>query len=136
MKDALNATRQDPYVMAFPEIASFWEAAARHELILPRCNQCNRTHWHPRAQCPFCRSTHMAWVEASGAGTVYSWSVVRRPTSPYVVAWVELAEGPILLTNVLECDVDTVCIGMPVQVFFRPTAEGRCAPVFRPVVAS
>jgi uncharacterized protein len=123
---------QDPFVEAFPETRPFWDAAAQGTFLLPRCNSCGQSHWHPRAHCPSCHGTDLSWVQGSGRGTVYSYTVVRRPDAPYVLAYVQIEEGPILMTNVVGCEPETVRIGMRVKVSFRPTPTGRHAPVFIP----
>lgn len=122
----------DPFVEAFPENRPFWEAAARGVFLVPRCTACGKVHWHPRAHCPFCHGAAVSWIEASGRGKVYSYTVVRRRESPYVLAWVRIEEGPILMTNVVDCELQAVYIDMPVNVGFRPTIHGRHAPVFSP----
>lgn len=122
---------QDEYVSAFPETLPFWRAAAAGVFVVPRCKDCGKTHWHPRAHCPFCRSADLAWEPASGRGTVHSFTIVRRPDAPYILAYVKIEEGPILMTNIVDCALDAVRIGMPVLAGFRATPEGRRAPVFR-----
>ena len=125
----------DPYVAAYPETLPFWEAAAAGRLLLKFCRQCGRTHWYPRALCPHCHSSDLEWRESAGWGSVYSFTVVRRAEPPYVLAYVQLEEGPRLLTNIVDCDPDSVQIGQRVSVTFRPAAEGRAMPVFRPAAA-
>jgi uncharacterized protein len=129
-----EAAVQDPFVEAFPETRPFWDAAAQGIFLLPRCNACGQFHWHPRAHCPFCHGTDLGWMHGSGRGMVYSYTIVRRPNAPYVLAYVQIDEGPILMTNVVDCDPESVRIGMPVKVCFRPTQTGRHAPVFTPSV--
>lgn len=123
---------QDPYVAAFPELRPFWEATARGVLLLPRCRACGETHWHPRAQCPFCRSTELEWFAASGRATLHTYTVVHRPDGNHVLAYAKLHEGPLVLTNIVDTGADAVLqVGMPLQLAFRATREGRMAPVFR-----
>jgi uncharacterized OB-fold protein len=122
----------DPYVAAFPELLPFWEAAAGGVLLLPRCRACAQVHWHPRAQCPECRSQDLEWIEARGTGVLHTFTVVRRPSENTLLAYVRIHEGPLLMTNIVGADPDALRIGMAVQVDFRPTPEGRIAPVFRP----
>ncbi|WP_326538600.1 Zn-ribbon domain-containing OB-fold protein [Pseudorhodoferax sp.] len=124
--------QSDPYAAAFPELLPFWEATARGVLLLPRCRACGQVHWHPRAQCPECRSDDLAWTESKGSGTLHTFTVVRRPGENTLLAYVRLDEGPLLMTNIVGAQADALRIGMPVQVDFRATAEGRVAPVFRP----
>jgi uncharacterized OB-fold protein len=121
----------DPYVGAFPEHLAFWRAAEAGVLLLPRCTRCRETHWHPRVHCPFCRSADLDWEAASGLGELFTYSIIPRPAGPTVLAYVRLAEGPLLLTNLVEADPASLQIGAALQVTFRRTAEGRSAPVFR-----
>jgi uncharacterized OB-fold protein len=116
----------------------FWTGAADGRLLIKRCGACGRAHFYPRPFCPFCWSEDVAWEEASGRGTVYTWSIVRRndlpPFServPYVTAIVELDEGPRLMTNIVDTDHADVRIGMAVEVTFRPLGEGLTYPLFR-----
>ena len=81
----------------------------------------------------------MIWEQAAGTGTVYTFSVVYRndlppfnERVPYVAAVVELDEGPRMMTNVVDCDVDDVTVGMPVEVTFRAIDDTVTVPVFRP----
>ena len=110
----------------------FWQAASQGRLLLKYCNACEKPHWYPRPRCPFCLSDDTVWREAAGTGVIYSYSVVRRAAQPYVVAFVSVDEGPSILTNIVDCDVDTVHIGMKVAAAFRPT-DGEAILVFRPV---
>ena len=132
-----------PLPVPDPESAPYWEAAAEGRLVVQRCGACGHTYLYPRSACPRCWSEHTSWVDASGRGTVYSFTVIRRndlppfrDRVPYVVAIVELDEGPRLTTNVEECDPQDVQCGMLVEVAFRTETgdgEGSAAvPVFRP----
>ena len=128
---------------AFPaeptlEDAPFWEAAAEGRLVLPRCRSCGTVIWYPRPFCPECRTTSgVEWISASGRGTVYSFTVSHRgmgPYSqhaPYVVAYVELEEGPRVLTNIVGADLDALRIGDAVEVVFQPAGDTK-VPRFRP----
>jgi uncharacterized protein len=108
------------------ETAEFWDACAEGRLVLPRCDDCAEYIWYPRLFCPFCGSHSVTYVEVSGLGTVYSFTVVRRGTgpfrdaAPYVLAMVQLAEGPTMMTNVVGVDPDDVSIDQAVQVVFDP----------------
>ncbi len=111
------------------EAAPFWEAVADGHLVLPVCDACGHPIWYPRAWCPVCGSDSVTWTEMSGRGTVYACTVIRKargpwaPAAPYVGAYVELDEGPRLLTNVVTDDPDSVRIGMPVTAVFVPVAD-------------
>ena len=112
-------------------LEAYWDAARAGRLLLKRCRACGKPHYYPRAQCPFCLSADCEWVEASGAGTIYTWSVERRAQPPYAIAFVTLAEGPTLLTNLVDCDFDGLAIGQPVTLAFD-LRDGQPVPVFRP----
>jgi uncharacterized OB-fold protein len=122
-----------------PETKPFWDATAEGKLVLPRCNACGVVIWYPRTTCPQCMSTDVSWFEASGRGTVYSFSIVRRQGGPwrdvvpYVLAYVELDEGPRLLTNIVDVDPGEVSIGQAMQAVFHDTGEGTALVRFRPV---
>jgi uncharacterized OB-fold protein len=137
-----QAPAREPLPVPVPDVTSetavFWEATAEGTLLLPRCDHCDAVIWYPRAFCPVCASLDVTWFAASGRGTVYSFTVVRRPAPPYdrsgpfVVAYVELEEGPRVLTNIVECEPDAVEVDMPVEVVFHDTGEGRALYRFRP----
>ena len=104
----------------------FWDAARRHELHIQRCTACGKHVFYPRYSCPHCGARGLEWVPASGRATVYSYTVARRATHPafadrvpYVIAIVELAEGPRMTTNVVGCSPDDVHVGMAVQATFE-----------------
>ncbi len=114
------------------ETEAFWQAAGRGELVLKRCKACAKTHYYPRAICPFCQSSETEWYTASGQGTIYSYSVMRRAAIPYVIAYVTLAEGITMMTNIVDCDADALAIGQPVSVTFKPAENGQAIPMFTP----
>lgn len=120
------------------ETAPFWDAAAEGRLLLPRCDACGFVIWYPRRFCPACHHHGVSWFEASGRGEIYSFTVVRRgqgvwrDVSPYVLAYVELEEGPRMLTNVAGVEPEAVRVGLAVRVTFDSTETGRALPRFRP----
>ena len=114
----------------FPETEAFRQHAAAGRFMLPHCQACRRTHWYPRAICPHCFADVTEWVEAAGTGTIYSFSVMRRASTPYAIAYVTLAEGPTMLTNLIDCDLDAVRIGQAVTLAWRPVEGGPPVPCF------
>jgi uncharacterized OB-fold protein len=123
-----------------PESEPYWEAAAEGRLLVRECNDCGLVFHYPRTICPDCTSEDVDWVEASGEGTVYTYSVTRQMSGwpeadlPLVVAYVELAEGPRMLTNLVDCAPEAVSVGDEVAVKFVETIEdGIAIPVFCPV---
>ena len=127
-----------PEPVANLETEPFWDAVADGCLVLPRCDSCGTVVWYPRRFCPVCHTAGVTWREASGRGTVYSFTVVRKApgawsgAAPYVIAYVELEEGPRILTNVVDVDPAAVEVGMPVEATFVPTPDGQAIFRFRP----
>lgn len=116
-----------------PETEHYWSAAAEGRLLIKQCRSCDRPHFYPRALCPFCFSRETEWRQAEGVGTVYSFSIARRAQVPYVVAYVTLAEGPTMLTNIVDCLADTLHIGQKVRLVFKSSENGQPVPMFTPV---
>jgi uncharacterized OB-fold protein len=116
------------------EAEPFWTAASEGRLVVPACDACGHHIWYPRSWCPVCQGEDVTWTELSGRGTVYARTVVRKglgpwqDAAPYVVAYVELDEGPRLLTNVVTDDPASVLIGSAVHVVFVPLEQGPDAP--------
>jgi uncharacterized OB-fold protein len=124
--------RTIPAPQPHPDTREFWDAAARGTFLLRHCGSCGQLHHYPRALCPFCFSDALDWVAASGAGTIYSYSVMRRAEIPYAIAYVTLDEGVTVLTNLVDCDLDAIRIGQRVRVVFTPTEGGPPVPMFAP----
>lgn len=117
--------------------APYWEAARQRRLLVRRCKECSALHFMPRHLCPSCWSDSLEWVEASGGGTVHSFTIIRRaplaafaPRVPYVVALIELEEGLRMLTNVVGDDALSVRIGDTVRVTFEDRGAGAMLPQF------
>ena len=113
------------------ETERYWAAAKDGRLLVKTCNACGEAHYYPREICPHCGSTDTEWREASGKGTIYSYSVMRRAEIPYVIAYVTLDEGVTMMTNIVDADFDAIAIGKAVEVTFRETEGGMALPVFR-----
>lgn len=125
----MSEMRQYPAPLINPETEVFWQSANRGIYLLPRCTSCDRFHWYPRARCPYCFG-EVEMIESEGRGEVYSFSVLRTATPPYTIAYVRLDEGPIVLSNLVDGDLDAIEIGQKVQVTFRPTDGEWKMPVF------
>ena len=115
-----------------PETKPYWDAAAEGGLLIRRCAACGRAHHYPRALCPFCFSDRTEWQTASGNGTLYSFSVMQRAPVPYAIAYVTLDEGPRMMSNLVDCDFDTIRIGMKLKAVFKPTEGGLKLARFTP----
>lgn len=114
--------------LEFPENEAYWSAAGDGRLLVKHCNTCGENHHYPRVYCPFCMSADTAWLETSGAGIIYSFTVWRRRDRITIPAFVTLPEGPTIMTELVDVNMEDVRIGMSVRLA-RPI-EGRTAPVF------
>jgi uncharacterized OB-fold protein len=115
----------------------FWEGAKQDELRIQQCNACKTLHHPPRPMCNECLATDMGHRVMSGRGKVYSWIKPVHPPMPmfeagYVVALVNLEEGPRLMSNICEIPFEDITNEMPVEVFFVPVQGGYKVPQFRP----
>jgi uncharacterized OB-fold protein len=124
-----------------PANAGYWAALKNHELRLQRCNECGTLRYPASPVCYQCMSTAEAtWEKLSGRGTLTSWIVVERATGnpawsedvPYVVAYVDLDEGPRLTTNIVEADPYALAAGMRVEVVFDDVTPEVTLAKFRP----
>jgi uncharacterized OB-fold protein len=116
----------------------FWEAARENRLLINHCEACSRPFFPPRHLCPYCWSDKISWRESSGAGLVYSFTIIHRapvpefaPHVPYVVALISLAEGPRLMANIVGEDALETRVGDSVSVKFEPRGNGWRVPQFR-----
>jgi uncharacterized OB-fold protein len=125
----MSAAVLDP--TASPEHRPFREAARAGRFVIPACRSCAKAHWYPRGRCPFCFSAEIDWKEASGEGVIYSYSVMRRASPPHAIAYVTLAEGPSVLTSIVDSDFAHLKIGAAVRLVMRQVAEGMYFPFFR-----
>jgi len=121
--------------VADPTTEPFWQACLEERLVIQRCNSCGVHQFYPRPFCLACQSDAVEWVEASGSGIVYSMTTVRIPVladlpPPYILALVDLSEGPRILTNIEGGDVE---IGGRVILAWRKRDGLPPVPVFRPV---
>ena len=130
----LSADRKISDPALNPGDEPYFAAAAESRLLLKLCKACGQIHHYPRALCPFCWSTDVEWTEAKGTGVIYTFSVTRRGAgAPYCIAYVTLDEGPTMMTNIVDVDLDTVRIGQRVRVVFKKSEGGTAIPMFAPV---
>ena len=120
-----------------PENKPFFDGTARGVLMIKFCDACQCFHHYPRALCPHCFSDRTRWQEARGTGRIYTFSVLRLGTpTPFALAYVELDEGPRMLTNLVDCDLDQLQIGLPVRMVGKTADDGvTVVPMFTPVAA-
>ena len=117
--------------------AAYWQAAHEGYLGLPHCKSCNQYFFYPRAICPHCQSNDVETVKASGKGTIYTYTIVRRHPNPafnarvpYVVALIDLAEGPRMMSAVRNAP-EEVKIGAAVEAIFEEITPEVSLPCFR-----
>ena len=117
----------------------FWIGCKEHKLRFQKCKACGHVRWPPSMFCPMCLSKETQWIVAKGNGKVYTFVVYHMPYHPgfeneipYVVADVELEEGPRLLTNIVGCRPDEVRCEMPVEVIWEDITEEFSLPKFKP----
>lgn len=127
-----------PAPIPTPETEPFWSACARGVLSIQWCDHCAAHFFYPRPACPRCGSVAaVRWVEASGRARLHSYVISHLRAQgfdpPYVIAIVELEEGPRLLTNIVGVDADpaALTLDMPVVADFEHRG-GATVPVFRP----
>lgn len=116
----------------------YWDAIDDERFELQHCPDCDTWIHYPRTLCPECWNGDLAWREASGVGEVYSIATLHfspidayEGEAPYAVAVIELAEGPKMMANVVNCDPEDVDIGDPVGITFEDRGE-RKVPQFEP----
>jgi uncharacterized OB-fold protein len=118
------------------EWSPYWAATLEGRLVVQRCTACGHAQLYARAHCLVCRHP-VEWVDSAGRGTVYSFTVIRQNPSrsfrhllPFVVALVDLDEGPRMMTNIVGSPPEQVRIGAPVRVRFEPVSENAALPLF------
>ncbi len=116
----------------------FWDAAAQGRLLVQQCTGCGACHFPARDSCPVCLGTDMDWSDATGHATLFSFTVMHHVYDPsfadevpYAVAAVKLDEGPLIISNVVDCPPTELTIGMPLEVVFDEIDEGLFLPRFR-----
>lgn len=117
----------------------FWDGTKQHKLLIQQCKACGAKIFYPRKVCPECWSQELGWSEASGRGTVYTFTITRDgveakfvPDLPYVLAMIDLEEGIRMMGNVVECDPEQVTFGMDVEVVFDDVTDEFTLPKWRP----
>ena len=120
----------------------FWEAAARQQLVVQRCQDCEYFNHPPRPVCDACQSQRLTFVPVSGRGHIYTFAVMHQPNIagfeqeiPYINLLVELEEQPrlFMVSNLPISAKENVRIGGAVEVYFAPIDEEITLPQFHPV---
>lgn len=118
----------------------FWDGTREEKLLIQLCSDCKKHIFYPRMVCPHCFSDNIDWVEASGKGTIYSFTIVEANAPspfigdlPFVIAVVILEEGVRMLTNIVDCDPYSLQCEQPVEVAFRKKNDEFTLPMFTPI---
>ena len=118
----------------------FWEGCQQGKLLLQYCGACQRYQFYPRLFCMQCGSGSLRWVEASGRGVIYSYTIIHQNKSPefvgdtpYNVAIIQLEEGPRLLSNIVDSSLADLRMDLPVTVVFDAVSDTIALPHFRPL---
>ena len=128
---------QFPAIQQDSESRHYWEGLARGELRIQRCTTCSRAVFYPRSLCPHCHAETLAWITASGKGTIYSYTVAHQAfgvfaeQAPFIIAIIELEEGVRMMSRIIDAPREQVAIGKPVQVTFGQVREDLTLPYFR-----
>lgn len=120
------------------ETAFYWNSLSKGKFFLKKCSNCTKFHFYPRSICPHCYSDKTEWVEASGRGEIYSYTIARRPAGPaysqdvpYIVAIVDLQEGPRMMSNIVTDRIGDVKIGTRVEVTLEAVTDEVTLPKFK-----
>ncbi len=130
------------YAKPIPEVTElmrpFWEAARRHRLVVQRCRGCGAHRFPAREICSTCLSRDSEWVAASGKGTVFSYAVMHQAYHPgfarevpYAIVIVKLAEGPKMISSLINCAAHSIRIGSAVEVCFEEVSCEVTLPRFK-----
>lgn len=136
----MDADRPLPQPMT-PEARPFWDGCKEGKLMLPRCADCGHVFFYPRIVCPKCHSRAIAWIQASGRGKLHAFEIAYQAFQrawkikpPYVLAMIELEEGPRMMSNLVNVAPDPKAIrcDMPVEVVFTKLNDDVTLPLFQP----
>jgi uncharacterized protein len=128
-----------------PEAKPYWDGLKERKLLLPRCADCGHTFFYPRVLCPRCHCRAIQWIQASGRGRLYAFGIAHQSFNrafkvppPYVLAMIELEEGPRMVSNLIniEADPSVVKCDMPLEVVFHRMTEEVTIPLFQPARAA
>ena len=124
----------------WPLVVEYWERVEDQRLSIPTCTDCGEMFFPPRVVCPYCLSGKLELRDSDGIGTIYSFSVVHTDyhpdwgsETPYVNALIELDNGLVIFTNIVDCEPDALEVGSAVEVTFDRPVDDRLMPLFTPV---
>ena len=135
-----DTSHPKPLPMVTDESRPFWEGCRQGKLMLQYCDQCQRHQFYPRLYCMQCGSNKVRWVEASGRGVIYSYTIIHQNKAPefvndtpYNVVVVQLEEGPRMMSNIVDIDPANLQVDLPVVAVFDAVSENISLPRFKPI---
>jgi uncharacterized OB-fold protein len=130
---------EKPLPVVNEDNAPYWEYAREHQLRMQKCANCGHIRFPVSIVCPRCHSLETKWTRLSGKGKVYSYVIYHqayhpayKDDIPYVVAIIQLDEGPRMESNITDCRMEDLRVGMPVELYFDDVTEDVSLPKFRP----
>ena len=134
MDDAYTKPLPQPTIDSKP----FWDGLKEHRMVLQKCADCGRVRHYPRPVCDACLSMEVEWAEASGRGTVYSWTETHHPfhagfrgETPYILVTVDLDEGVRMHSRLIDASIDELRLGLPVEVVYMDATDEVTLPLLR-----
>ncbi len=116
----------------------YWESAREHVLVIQQCQDCGNLMFPPAGVCSSCLSENLGWKKASGKGRVWSFNIFHqvywasfKEEVPYNVVWVELEEGPMMISKMVGIKNEDIRVDMPVEVDFEDITDEWTLPVFK-----
>ena len=135
----ITSPRPKPLPVVTNENRPYWEGCRQGKLLLQYCDACQSYQFYPRLYCMHCGSTTLRWSEVSGHGVIYSYTIIHQNKSPefvhdtpYNLAIVQLEEGPRMLSNIVDIDMENLRVDLPVMVVFDAVNDVISLPRFRP----
>ena len=130
-----------PLPQSDPDSKSFWDGCKEHKLVVQKCNVCGASWFPPGPMCYKCQSMDISWVEIEGRGVIDSWVVARyspheefRKEVPYAVVGVKLGGSGIRMCgDMVNCKIEDIHGGMPVEVVFEDVTDEVTLPRWQPV---
>lgn len=115
----------------------FWDSCKAGAMQIQKCGHCGTYAFYPVYVCPECASRALDWTPVSGKGTIYTYTVAAKSVfedvpGPMVVALIELEEGAMMTSNIVNADPDSLFVGMPVRLCYEPISADITLPVFEP----
>ena len=128
-----------------PEAKPYWDGLKEGKLMIPKCGDCGRAFFYPRVVCPHCSSRAIGWLQASGKGKLHAFGIAHQSfnrafkvPAPFVLAMIELDEGPRMLSNLVNVkpDPSAVKCDMPVEIVYSKLTDDVTLPLFQPARAA